>query len=251
GLSSASSDPGAATTKARVWMLRALRDGIRTSQDLELAAGKRAVPLLLAMADSAVGDGDVVILGLVLDVLCRVSRLERSGARYLLNSVGLVAWCRLVLGRGLTRPLQTAAIGKANGTAAATAAATSSTAALRHRQGHPGSGRNLGGGRGQRGAATVTVGGLPVHLQVQTMSLLTRLLRCGRRLAQPPALLEEEFCLLAPDIVLVLVEAAAAAAAVTSRVSAVVGKSDGSAGSRGTRSSGYRGGAADTDAGGL
>lgn len=56
-------------------------EGIRTSEDLELAAGKRAVPLLLAMADSPVGNGDAVIQGLVLDVLCKVASLERSGAR--------------------------------------------------------------------------------------------------------------------------------------------------------------------------
>lgn len=56
--------------------------GIRTSEDLELAAWKRAVPLLLAMADSPVGNGDAVIQGLVVDVLCKVASLERSGARY-------------------------------------------------------------------------------------------------------------------------------------------------------------------------
>ncbi|CAM9189876.1 unnamed protein product, partial [Ectocarpus fasciculatus] len=95
------SDPGAASNKARVWMLRALRDGLRTSEDLELAAGKRAVPLLLAMADSPVGNGDAVIQELIVDILGRVASLERSGARYLLNSIGLVAWGRMVLGRSL------------------------------------------------------------------------------------------------------------------------------------------------------
>ncbi|CAM9715239.1 unnamed protein product, partial [Ectocarpus sp. 4 AP-2014] len=75
------SDPGAASNKARVWMLRALRDGLRTSEDLELAAGKRAVPLLLAMADSPVGNGDAAIQELIVDILGRVSSLERSGAR--------------------------------------------------------------------------------------------------------------------------------------------------------------------------
>lgn len=55
--------------------------GIRTSQDLELAAGKRALPLLLAMADSPAGGSDPVIQGLIFDVLCKVAALERSGAR--------------------------------------------------------------------------------------------------------------------------------------------------------------------------
>lgn len=55
--------------------------GIRTSQDLDLAAGKRALPLLLAMADSPAGSSDAVIQGLVFDVLCKVAALERSGAR--------------------------------------------------------------------------------------------------------------------------------------------------------------------------
>lgn len=57
------------------------KKGIRTSEDLELAAGKRALPLLLAMADSPAGNTDAVIQGLVLDVLCRVASLERSGTR--------------------------------------------------------------------------------------------------------------------------------------------------------------------------
>lgn len=56
-------------------------EGIRTSQDLELAAGKRALPLLLAMADSPAGTRDAVIQGLIFDVLCKVAALERSGAR--------------------------------------------------------------------------------------------------------------------------------------------------------------------------
>ena len=48
------------------------------------------------MADSAVGDGDAVILGLVLDVLCRVSRLERSGARCeKANGLCLVIFCMI------------------------------------------------------------------------------------------------------------------------------------------------------------
>lgn len=55
---------------------------MRTSEDVELAAGKRAVPLLLAMADSPVGDGDVALQGLVLDVLGKVASLECAGARY-------------------------------------------------------------------------------------------------------------------------------------------------------------------------
>lgn len=44
---------------------------------------------------------------------------------------------------------------------------------------------------------------LPLHLQIQIISLLEHLLRCGRRLvpSSTPSLLEEEFVLLAPDIV--------------------------------------------------
>lgn len=44
---------------------------------------------------------------------------------------------------------------------------------------------------------------LPLHLQIQIISLLEHLLRCGRRLVPPPtpSLLDEEFVLLAPDIV--------------------------------------------------
>lgn len=61
---------------------RGTRKGLRTSEDLELAAGKRAVPLLLAMADSPVGNGDAVIQDLIVDILGRVASLERSGARY-------------------------------------------------------------------------------------------------------------------------------------------------------------------------
>lgn len=70
-------------------------EGIRTSQDLELAAGKRAVPLLLAMADSPVGNGDAVIQGLILDVLCTVASLERSGARYGSVWFGIRSTCRV------------------------------------------------------------------------------------------------------------------------------------------------------------
>lgn len=55
--------------------------GLRTSEDLALASGKRAVPLLLAMADSPIGDADGALEGLVLDILHRVASLRRSGAR--------------------------------------------------------------------------------------------------------------------------------------------------------------------------
>ena len=54
---------------------------MRSGRDLELAVGRRAVPLAMALVDSPVGDGDPVLVGVVLDVLGRVARLRRSGAR--------------------------------------------------------------------------------------------------------------------------------------------------------------------------
>lgn len=53
---------------------------------------------------------------------------------------------------------------------------------------------------------------LPLHLQSQIMFLLEHLLRCGRRLVPSltPSLLDEEFVLLAPDIVRCTVNAAEA-----------------------------------------
>lgn len=59
--------------------------GLRTSEDLAMASSKRVVPLLLALGDSPVGDGDTSIQGIVLDILCRVASLHRYGPRYTLH----------------------------------------------------------------------------------------------------------------------------------------------------------------------
>lgn len=86
-------------------LFRVFTQGMRTSRDLELAASKRAVPLLLAMADSPVGDGDTVFIGLVLDVLCRVARLRVSGARYNVHDTLRLSceWCLGAMGMALAR----------------------------------------------------------------------------------------------------------------------------------------------------
>ena len=76
----------------------------------------------------------------------------------------------------------------------------------------------VGGGAKGHFAVTGPDGTLPGHLQAQLLSLLTQLLRSGRRLTpRTPVLLEEEFSLLAPDVVRLAVAAAKAAATAVAR----------------------------------
>lgn len=55
--------------------------GIRTSEDLGLAVAKRAIPRLLAMVDSPIGDQDAALQALGLEILSRIAALQRSGTR--------------------------------------------------------------------------------------------------------------------------------------------------------------------------
>ena len=96
----------------------------------------------------------------------------------------------------------------------------------------------VGGGAKGHGAGAGTDGTLPVHLQAQMLSLLAQLLRSGRRLTpRTPALLEEEFSLLAPDVVRLAVAAAKAASTAVAR-----GLSDEIAGKSGVARGGSGGG---------
>lgn len=87
------------------------------------------------------------------------------------------------------------------------------------------------GANSVRGTAAGVERSLPAHLQVQVLSLLTHLLRSGRQMTpHPPALLEEEFSLLAPEVV--RCAAVAAAAAVLDRGAEEAGGKGGARGSR-------------------
>ncbi|CAM9109591.1 unnamed protein product [Choristocarpus tenellus] len=169
GLTAASHLDPASAGKARLWLLRGLRDGLRTSQDLGIVARERAIPLLLAMADSPAGDGDTALMGLVLDIVCRLASLEQSGTRYLLNTIGIVAWCRLVLGRDLP----------------------STSSAL---------GQRVGGGGGEHELESKSLS-LPPEMQIVVLQLLRTLLHLGLKLKDPPVLLVQEFALLTPDVI--------------------------------------------------
>ncbi|CAM9781190.1 unnamed protein product [Discosporangium mesarthrocarpum] len=158
-------DPASAA-KTRVWLLRGLRDGLRTSEDMGLIAKERTIPLLLAMTDCPLGESDLAVQGLVLDIMIRLASLERSGVRYLLNTVGLVAWCRAMLGRGVGW-IAGAKIGRKRGEWQAPSSKTA----------------------------------LPPQARARLLGLLRRLLDAGLRLPARPLLLLEEFALLCPEVV--------------------------------------------------
>lgn len=152
-----------------------------------------------------------------------------SSDRYLLNSIGLVAWGRMVLGRSL---LATSSPARPPKVSVST----------------PGSERPKSRSAAMAAAATAAAaGGLSAHVQERLLFLLTRLLRSGRRLPpRPPALLEDEFLLLAPDVVRCAAAAAAAAATAAAAAGASWGQLAGKCG--GTRGGGGgRGGRAGDD----
>lgn len=133
--------------------------------------------------------------------------------------MGIIAWVRVILGRGL-QPLahqsvnsSAQAVGRVGGSVSASA-------------GDDGDGSN----RVQDLRETPAVVGktpsaaLPVSLQLQMLSLVSSLIRSGRRLAIPPTLLEEECAMLAPAVVCCASAAATAAAAGSDEQTPAVGK---------------------------
>jgi trimeric autotransporter adhesin len=171
--------------KARTWALRLLRDGLRTSQDLGLAARKHAAPLLLALFDappaavqshnnssstnnSSGSTNEEPQQLLALQVLTALAGLKRGGARYLLCRVGVVAWARLVLSRDSEHASSTSSSSKRAGNTAVSIFQQQSL--------------------------------LTSAVKASLLTLLTELLEAGLALRTRPSLLLEEYLLLAPAV---------------------------------------------------
>ncbi|CAM9132511.1 unnamed protein product, partial [Phaeothamnion confervicola] len=207
---------GAARAAARLWMLRVVRDGLLTSQDLGLSARKQVIPLLLQHFDAADGSGGgAAERNLIFDVIERLSDLHVSGARYLLNRVGFLAWARVQLAKGVE-------------------GASSPF----------GGGADGGGGGDHNGEGTRICSGdpLPLPLTCRLLRLLSSLLASGLALRTVPRLLIEEYSSLVP-LVVVAAERAAAEATRAAAAAATAAATGGTAvSSRGRRQRRGRGG---------